>query len=59
MRIFSMNWFELLKVATAVTTGSTYGGEANPAVDALYNVSYSEGLEEEDWEEWMRGKKER
>ena len=54
-----MNWFELLKVATAVTTGSTYGGKANPAVDALYNVSFSEGLEEEDWEEWMRGKKER
>tara|TARA_B100000029_G_C17583802_1_gene960501 strand:- start:221 stop:403 length:183 start_codon:yes stop_codon:yes gene_type:complete len=49
-------WFDIIKVATAVTTGSTYGGESNEATDALFNISYGEGLEEKDWEEWMRGK---
>ncbi len=44
-----MKWFEMLKVATAVTSGSTYGGEANPATDALFNITY--GKDEEDEEE--------
>jgi hypothetical protein len=52
------DWFNLLKVATAVTTGSTYGGESNQPVDALFNINYGEGLEEKDWEEWINAKKE-
>jgi len=44
-------WFDLLKVATAVTTGSTYGGEANPATDALFNLKFGEVEEEEDAKE--------
>ena len=44
-----MKWFEMLKVATAVTSGSTYGGEANPAPDALFNITY--GKDEEDEED--------
>ncbi len=51
-----MNWFDILKVATAITTGSTYGGESNEATDALYNLKFGEGLEEKDWEDWIRGK---
>ena len=51
-----MAWFDLLKVATAVTTGSTYGGESNEATNALFNLKFGEWLEEEDWEDWMRGK---
>ena len=43
-----MKWFELLKVATAVTSGSTYGGAANPATDALFNITYGEEEEEDD-----------
>ena len=27
-------WFDIIKVATAVTTGSTYGGESNEATNA-------------------------
>lgn len=41
-------WFDLLKVATAVTTGSTYGGKANPATDALFNLKFGEVEEEEE-----------
>jgi len=42
-----MSWFEVLKVTGAVTSGSTYGGDDNPATDALFNITYS-GEEEED-----------
>ena len=44
-------WFDLVKVATAVTTGSTYGGEANPATDALFNLKFGEVEDEEDAKE--------
>jgi hypothetical protein len=50
------SWFNLLKVATTVTSGSTYGGEANEATDALFNINFGEGLEEKDWEEWINAK---
>ena len=43
-----MKWFEMLKVATAVTSGSTYGGEANPATDALFNITYGQDEEDEE-----------
>lgn len=50
MRMMS-DWFSLLKVATAVTTGSTYGGESNPAVDSLFNLKFGKVEDEEDAEE--------
>mgnify|MGYP003116392587 CR=1 FL=1 len=51
-----MGWFELLKTQGAVLSGAAYGGEGNEGTDALFNIKFGEGLEEEDWEEWMRGK---
>ena len=45
------SWFNLIKVATAVTTGSTYGGEANPATDALFNLKFGKVEDEEDAKE--------
>ena len=51
MVMMTHKWFDLLKVATAVTTGSTYGGEANPATDALFNLKFGEVEEEEDAKE--------
>lgn len=51
MVMMTHKWFNLLKVATAVTTGSTYGGEANPATDALFNLKFGEVEDEEDAKE--------
>lgn len=51
MVMMTRRWFDLLKVATVVTTGSTYGGEANPATDALFNLKYGKVEDEEDAKE--------
>ena len=51
MVMMTFGWFDLLKVATVVTTGSTYGGEANPATDALFNLKFGKVEDEEDAEE--------